>query len=250
MTNRERLQENYEDALFALLMDDVAQTEGTRLIRENEALRANPNAAVPAEIDRRCKQVIQRTLAKRKHGVSLRKLGQQICRTAVIAAIITSLFISAYAFSPSFRAGTLNLLLEIDDKLATWQFDDGSLSRFSEELGMANDIEFDIGKVPGGYTITDIESFPNQVHIKYENVQGIKIDVDVFKANDTSTYTYDVEDADHYEKVVISGSTAIVTNKTGVISIAWADEKQGLFYSVFSSDASLEKLEEFVCELK
>ena len=64
MTNRERLQENYEDALFALLMDDVARTEGKRLIRENEALQADPNAAVPENIDRRCMQLIQSQKAR------------------------------------------------------------------------------------------------------------------------------------------------------------------------------------------
>lgn len=249
MTNRERLQENYEDALFALLMDDVARTEGKRLIRENEALQADPNAAVPENIDRRCMQLIQRTLTRRKYGVSVRKLGRQICVAAVVVTIIASLFISAYAFSPSFRARTLNLLLEIDDKLATWQFDDDSLPQFSEELGMANDIEFDIGKVPSGYTITDIESFPNQVHIKYESAQGIKIDVDVFEANDTSTYTYDVEDVDYYEEITYEGTTAILTDKRGVLSIAWADKEKGLFYNAVSSDASFSELKELMKEI-
>ena len=39
MANRNKLRENYEDALFALLMDDLAQQEGERLIRENETLK-------------------------------------------------------------------------------------------------------------------------------------------------------------------------------------------------------------------
>ena len=250
MTNRERLQENYEDALFALLMDDVAQTEGARLIRENEALRADPNAAVPAEIDRRCKQVIQRTLAKRKHGMSLRKFGQQICRAAVIATIITSLFISAYAFSPSFRAGTLNLLLEIDDKVATWRFDDGSLPQLPEEEGMENDISFDFSNIPDGYTITEIDSSPNQMYIKLLNTQGIQVDMDIFKITDTATYTYDVENFDYYEEITYEGMTAILTDKRGVLSIAWADKERGLFYNAVSKDASLSELKELMKEIK
>ena len=36
MTNREKLQDQYEDALFALLMDDLAWREGVRLLEENE----------------------------------------------------------------------------------------------------------------------------------------------------------------------------------------------------------------------
>ena len=32
MTRREKLQENFEDALFALLMEEVAEQEGQRLL--------------------------------------------------------------------------------------------------------------------------------------------------------------------------------------------------------------------------
>ena len=35
MTRREKLQENFEDALFALLMEEVAEQEGQRLLEEN-----------------------------------------------------------------------------------------------------------------------------------------------------------------------------------------------------------------------
>lgn len=245
MTNRERLQENYEDALFALLMDDVAQTEGKRLIRENEALQADPNAAVPADIDRRCMQVIQRTLAKRKHDVSLKKLCQQICRVAVIAAIITSLFISAYAFSPSFRTGTLNLLLDIDDKLATWRFDDGSLPQLPKGTDGTTKVGFNISNIPSNYTITGIESFPGQTHLQYKNAQGELLDIDIFDVNAADTFTYDVEDADYYEEVPLDGVSAIVLDKNGVVSIAWADTEQNTFFYMFSTDMSIDVLIEF-----
>ena len=34
MTRREQLQEQYEDALFALLMDELARSEGEKLLEE------------------------------------------------------------------------------------------------------------------------------------------------------------------------------------------------------------------------
>ena len=39
MTRREKLQEQYEDALFALLMDDLAVEEGKKAYEENERLK-------------------------------------------------------------------------------------------------------------------------------------------------------------------------------------------------------------------
>lgn len=40
--NRQQLLENYEDALFALLMDDFAEREGEKLKAENERLKQDP----------------------------------------------------------------------------------------------------------------------------------------------------------------------------------------------------------------
>lgn len=247
MTNRERLQENYEDALFALLMDDVAQTEGERLIRENDALQEDPNAAIPENIDRRYMQVIQRTLFKQKHRASLKKLGQQICRAAVIAAIITSLFVGAYAFSPSFRTGTLNLLLEIDDKLATWHFDDSSQRQLSEGQTGVGSISFDVN-IPGGYTAIDYKTLPEQVHIVYENEYQTKMSVDIFEITN-ATYTYDVENAEYYEEVSIGTNSGILLDKDGVSSIAWADIEHQIFFYVFSDNATVDEVKTFAKNL-
>ena len=54
MNRKEQLQEQYEDALFALLMDDMMEEEGRQLLEENERLKQEPSAAVPEEDDQPC----------------------------------------------------------------------------------------------------------------------------------------------------------------------------------------------------
>ena len=49
MARHEELEEEYIDAYFALLMEEIGLEEGKRLERENEELRQDPNAAVPEE---------------------------------------------------------------------------------------------------------------------------------------------------------------------------------------------------------
>lgn len=66
MKTREQLQEEYEDALFALLMYDVAELEGRRAAEENGRLLNDPNARVPEELDRKCLQLINRHFLKKK----------------------------------------------------------------------------------------------------------------------------------------------------------------------------------------
>ena len=47
MRRYEQLLEDYEDAYFALLMDQVAKQEGERLEQQNQELIEDPNFEVP-----------------------------------------------------------------------------------------------------------------------------------------------------------------------------------------------------------
>ena len=64
MNRRDELRERYEDALFAFLMEDVIETEGKKMLEENERLKQDPLAAVPEAVDYRCIQTIKRGFAK------------------------------------------------------------------------------------------------------------------------------------------------------------------------------------------
>ena len=81
MTKREELVETYEDALFALLMDEVAQIEGEEAIQLNNELLADSKYAVPETVQRRCKRTIQREFARenrKKLGKSTAKMLQYV----------------------------------------------------------------------------------------------------------------------------------------------------------------------------
>lgn len=82
MKPRERSTENYEDALFNLLMNEFAEQEGLRLLAENERLKAAGN--IPEETDRRCRDTIRRELSKRRR----RAMRDTAFRTAKTAACI------------------------------------------------------------------------------------------------------------------------------------------------------------------
>lgn len=81
MKTREQLQDEYEDALFALLMYDVAKLEGQRAIEENKRLQNDPNAAVPDSVNQKCLQLINRIFFKKK-------LLRLVKRAGILAAIL------------------------------------------------------------------------------------------------------------------------------------------------------------------
>lgn len=65
--SKEQLWEDYEDALFAILMSKIAEFEGERLYEENERLKRNPAAEVPPEFDRKSREAILRA-CQGQHG--------------------------------------------------------------------------------------------------------------------------------------------------------------------------------------
>lgn len=77
MKSREQLQEEYEDALFALMMNYVTEAEGKRLRAENEALKQDPTAQVPEHLDQRCLQTIQRAFLRKKIFAAIRIIVRQ-----------------------------------------------------------------------------------------------------------------------------------------------------------------------------
>ena len=61
MTQKEQLWENYEDAVFAILMDAVAEQEGEKGLQLMEELEHDPSAQVPEEVQRRAEKTIRKT---------------------------------------------------------------------------------------------------------------------------------------------------------------------------------------------
>ena len=124
MANQKELLERYEDALFTLLMNSVAETEGRRLREENAQLRNDPAAAVSAELDKRCLKTINRAFAK-ENMRSVRRVGTKVLQRVAVAVLAALLLLSgAFAFSPELRMKTLNLLIEVSEFATSLQLKD------------------------------------------------------------------------------------------------------------------------------
>lgn len=122
MTNREQLYENYEDALFAILMDDLAETEGERLLELNQQLQDDPDAAIPDEVRQRCIAVINREFAKKKRAASVQRAKKALKILPWAVVIAMALMAIAFAAFPSFRTGVLNIIKATSNDHTSWSF--------------------------------------------------------------------------------------------------------------------------------
>ena len=87
---KQKLLEQYDDAAFALLMDEYAETEGARLMAEFEGAQAAGQVPeMPQALDEQCRRMIRRDRAKKRGKQAVRSFR----KVAVKAAVAVLVFI-------------------------------------------------------------------------------------------------------------------------------------------------------------
>lgn len=160
MTDHERLREQYEDALFALLMEGVAESEGEEALRLNEELKKDPNAEVPKDVQKRCEKTIRSAFAQKQLRATGRTAARWLTKVAVVAVLGGLMFTAAFALSEDVRVATLNALIQVMDDRTQITFSDEQLGETKSEtsLNSGSDLEeqfqeYNIGLnwLPEGY---------------------------------------------------------------------------------------------------
>lgn len=227
MTKREKLMEQYEDALFSLLMDEFAESEGKEALKENERLKADPTFVVPEELQQRCRKTISHYFAKRSIKNTGRVFAGVIKKVAVVALIGTMLFTTAFALSTDFRIKTLNWIIEV--------FDDRTEFSFVEQDSIDNNAEGNKQKImvewlPDGFYESNQSENKFTIRYDYCSDNGEEFSIAVFDGTNMKL-GLDTEDAE-VETVDLQGEEAIMASKNGIIQIAWADQESHTYFII------------------
>lgn len=241
MSSREQLIENYEDALFALMMDDIAQSEGERLLRENAVLKNEAGASVPPGLHKRCLQTIRSALLRQKSGASVRFAGRLLVRLAAAVFVTAALFSAAFAASPSFRATTLNLLMSMNDELVEWTFKDKDEN--------TDVFSVDPSCLPDGYEMIEETRDPFCSSQTYQNKSGHCIYITLLYGNQDAAMNTDKEDVIRWEEITIHGLSVVAVEKWDVSSVSWFWQKFSVFIDIQAEDLTLEQLESIAEEI-
>jgi hypothetical protein len=252
MNRREELQEQYEDALFALLMEDMIEEDGKRLLEENERLKQDPDADVPDEVNQRCIRTIKRGFAKNQRR-TVRKVTLRVLNKVAVAAVVCALlFVTACAASPELRVKTLNLLIEVSDVATTLKLSDDQ-GTTGETGGNASDTAgqtlfgYRLPKMPEGFSLDFTNDFPSVADIQYSNNTGATIYISIEKAVGGGL-DVDTEDAG-VENVTVHGYEGLLIEKQyhidddvtiNSIMIVWGDTDENTFVTVACTDLDIE----------
>ena len=229
MTRHDELFENYEDALFMLLMAEVSEEEGKRYLEESERLNQDPSAEVPESLDRKCRGVIKRAFAKNKRREVARVFRKVLVKVAVVALVSMLLFTTAYALIPVVRITTLNLLIVVSDVATTLTFgvEAGSvISVVPDDM-----FGYSIPDVPDGFILANQGSDSRFAWMTFENDEGASIIFDI-GGSATTVFSVDTEDADNIEHITIHGYEGMVIEKGARVHIVWGDTDRAVFVNV------------------
>ncbi len=227
MTRHEHLLEEYEDAYFALLMEDVMVQEEARLEAWNQALQNDPAAAVPGSLDRRCLQTIRRYAFLQRRGAAFRQARKVLQIAAVIAAVMATLFTSAFAVSEEFRTAALELV-----RTVTGQYTQLDIRRTGETNGRWTGDYFqrvDVGWIPEGFSYCGGEY---DVYAEFENGRGQSFRVEVYPENPPLDFDAEIRSYDYQGSVFINGNQSRCFTREDAVVIDASDQNNGFHFVV------------------
>lgn len=221
MNRNDRLYNDYEDALFALLMDKVAQEEGAQLLEENERLKGDPSAAVPPELDKKSLETIRKTLAGRQRRHT-HTVGWYLGRLAIAILAALLLFAVAYAGIPDLRLKTLQMLIDSSDVSSRLSFAFGeNNSNSGTEEHPQTLAGYTLPEISESYVVVDQGETSRNAWIKYQHENGAEMRISINRASDNFL---DVEAIEDYEDIEIHGfSGKTYYDKDGAVYVTWYD---------------------------
>ena len=192
MNNRQQAR---EEALFVLLMEQVARQQDRQARQLGRALEEDPEAALSPALQQRCMQTLRRGFRRRDR------------QAAVLAAVLC--LTAAFAVSPTLRSKALHWAAKV--------FPTHTELRLNPDAAPANGQTYEpvVNWLPVGLTLEEQRSDRGFSNYHYTDSDGCWLDVELLLFSSGGVMSLDTENADVRE-TVISGYPAITIHKEGV----------------------------------
>lgn len=215
MTRREMLMEQYENALFALLMDEVAESEGRKAIEENERLKEQGEPVISETSRQRCMKTIARKTTQQEVKRYGRAASRIITKVAVAVLVAMLLFTTAFASSENFRIKTLNFVIDTFD-------DRTELSLVTENITNTEQSDIpniSVGWLPNGFALVDEGKDPASAWWQYEAENGGMVSILAMKL-DAGSLNVDTE-ASEMISIRLKGADAYLIEDSNITQVLW-----------------------------
>lgn len=167
MATRKELLEQYEDAQFALLMDEIMEMQGAELNEIKQQLKQDPAAAVPPEVRERSMETIRKAYEERDKKQKTRRIRTSV-RTLLIAAVVAALLLTTV--SADFRLAAKNFVYELTELAAELMFDFGDSAEETHDGEVI--MGYFIPALPDEFELVDATETNHSVRRKYFSKDG------------------------------------------------------------------------------
>ena len=240
MNEDERLYEQYEDAFFALLMNRVAEANGKELMQKNEELLADPNAAIPESLNKRCLHTIEKSYRKARIQKAAKKTLRTLNRVALWILIPLFMFVGVFAASETVRVKTLNYLVETFDFGTSYEL---FVGQNNMEVPIEDNKARVLNAAPADFILTTGEESEASCIYHFQNSRSEEFEVAIYYISEdgVSTVTIDTEDAEVREEN-LDGQGVSIVHKDNFYQIYWLEDTSNLMFVVYGENISLDVL--------
>lgn len=231
------LREQYEDALFMLLMDEYAEETGEKLLDE---FNRSEQTEMPAALDEKCRITIRHHFARQKNKTRIRKILRFIGKS-VATVVVTFGLVSALVFSvDAIRVPVLNFILEHQNGFLL-------ITKHPESIDFTVDPQDHLPKdpsslgflIPMGYDLKKYTTKPNGTFfVSYANESGDTVKLQT--VSDDGIFASDTENA-VIESVTISRYEGKLVQKDG-FDLIWHVPEANLVYKLYASNLTRDEM--------
>ena len=225
MDDREKLMERYDDAAFALMMDEYAEAEGEAILAEfRAAAEAGELPEMPEELDKACRNTIRKEYARRERRVRFKQFRRAAARIAVAVFAVIGI-LSTLVFSvEAWRIPVLNFMFEKYDTYTSIYLPSQS-NTGEDKSGIG---EYLAVLLPEGFYLNKSSKLEGIYFWSYKNDDG---DTVQFLVSGTDgIHNIDIEDAQCVE-IDLKEQKGILVEKDGC-RIIWFDEEANMMYDI------------------
>lgn len=236
MHEQEKLYEQYEDAVFALLMDKVAEENGKKLLQQNEELLADPDAAVPKALSRRCLRTIEKAHRKSQWKAAAKKVTRALNRVALWILVPLFLFGTAFAASETVRVKTLNFLIT-NFEFGTEFRIENTASATPQQQSMTPVVD---DCIPSDYDLISQSSTSLSEVFLYTNASDSEVSIIIYTLEKLNgAISIDTEDDEVWYNTIDDQSVMYV-QKADTYQAVWTDVENQKMYVLSSSNTALD----------
>lgn len=170
MNNRQQAR---EEALFVLLMEQVARQQDRQARQLGRALEEDPEAALSPALQQRCMQTLRRGFRRRDRQAAGRTTRRVMSRVAVAVLAAVLCLTAAFAVSPTLRSKALHWAAKV--------FPTHTELRLNPDAAPANGQTYEpvVNWLPVGLTLEEQRSDRGFSHYHYTDSDGCWLDVEL-----------------------------------------------------------------------